>query len=136
MSGKKALVALGVAMLLGGSLVLAADDSSMSAAPATQPAGEMPMMHHRSKLIQPYGSMTSLTDEQKFKIEQIHSESLAKMAAVKEKEQADIMALLSDDQKMELQKVEETAAAERKERAAGRKKKADAMAAPTTAPAQ
>lgn len=135
MLGKKHAVALSVALLLGGTLAWAADDSSMTGAPATQPSSETPMPHHRGRLVRPYSQMTDLSDDQKMKLEEIHADALAKMEAIRDKERADSLAVLNDDQKVELNKLEDEAAAAAKERSAARKKKADAAGA-ATAPAQ
>ncbi len=119
-------VTLAGLVLLGSSMLIAADDAM---APATQPTEET--THHR-KLVQPWGEMTSLTDDQKEQIEKIHQASLDAEKQLRDKERADIEALLTDDQKQELKKVEEDAAAERKERAASRRKTMEQSTADST----
>ena len=80
------------------------------------------------KLVQPWSKLKSLTDEQSEKIYQIHRKALADMKAIRERERKDIVALLSDAQKVELVESEEKSAVQRKKVAA-----ADRM--PTTAAA-
>ena len=128
MSGKRASIALAV-LVLGGSVVAGAVGQS-SNAPATQPS-----VHHRSRLVEPYSEMKTLSDSQKWKIEQIHLDANAKMAAIREKEQSDILALLSDAQKAELASIEDNKTVAEKERAAEKRKKAEmaAIAAATQA---
>ena len=60
--------------------------------------------------------LASLTDDQKQKIADIHSKALEQMKQVRDTEKADIMALLTDDQKAELKKAgsEDTGGRERK----------------------
>ena len=78
---------------------------------------------------------TDLTDDQKAKIENAHATFLEQEHALLAKEKSDIDAVLTDDQKVEIRKMEDAAAAARKEKAAERKKeKADGDA--TTQPAQ
>jgi Spy/CpxP family protein refolding chaperone len=120
-----------VMILLGGSLLIAA--GQMPAAPTTEPTA----VHHRSTrgLVKPWSDITTLTDDQKDKIEKIHTDSLDKQRDIRDKEKDDIEAVLTADQKKELKTMEADETAARKERAA--KKKADeTVAAPTTAPAQ
>ncbi len=59
----------------------------------------------KGRLIQPYSKMTDLSDDQKDKIKEIHAKALEEMKAIEDKQTADIMALLSDDQKAEAKKL-------------------------------
>ena len=68
----------------------------------------------KSKLVKPWADLTSLNDDQKAKIYDIHQKSLADIRAIRDKEEADIMALLTDEQKAELKKNEESEKAEAK----------------------
>jgi hypothetical protein len=72
--------------------------------------------HHttRTHIVVPYNLLTDLTDDQKSKIADIHRDELAQEHALRQKEQDDIRALLSDDQKKELDDLEARTAAERK----------------------
>jgi len=118
-----------VTILMAGSMLIAADEM---AAPTTEPSTE----HHRSgRLVKPWSDLTTLTDDQKEKIEKIHADSLDAQRDIRDKERADIEALLSSDQKTQLTAMEADEAAERKERAA-KKKTEDTEALPTTAPTQ
>jgi Spy/CpxP family protein refolding chaperone len=58
-----------------------------------------------ARLTQPWSKMTTLSDEQKSQIREIHSKANQEIKAIHEKETADIMALLSNDQKAEVQKL-------------------------------
>ncbi len=108
------------AALMMGSVLFAADDSM---APATDTPAPT---HHKSKLIKPYSQLTGLTDDQKTQIIAAHAEYLKAEKALLAKEDADIEAILTDDQKAELKTLESDAKAKRKEM------KSDA----TTQPAQ
>ncbi len=117
-----------VMVLLGGPMLIAADEM---AAPTTESTVE----HHRSKLVKPWSDITTLTDDQKEKIEKIHADSLVQQRDIRDKEKADIIALLSVDQKKQLSTTEAEETAARKEKTA-KKKTGETVAAPTTAPAQ
>jgi Spy/CpxP family protein refolding chaperone len=69
---------------------------------AAEPGDKKPM---GSRLTQPWSKISSLSDEQKSQIREIHSKALAEKKAIDEKERADIMALLNDEQKSEAQKL-------------------------------
>ena len=56
------------------------------------------------RLTQPWSKIDSLSDDQKTKIKEIHSKAVADKKAIDDKERADIMALLNDEQKAEAQK--------------------------------
>jgi len=77
--------ALGVFVAMAG-----ADD-----APTTKPA-------KKARLTQPWSLLASLTDEQKTQIISIHQTASDACNAIREKEEADITALLTSDQKVEL----------------------------------
>lgn len=115
-----------VMILSAGSMLIAADDT-----PTTQPTPE----HHRTsnRLVKPWSDITTLTDDQKIKIEKIHADSNEAQRAIRDKEQKDIEALLTDDQKAQLKSTEADEAAQRKERAA-KKKTEETEVMPTTAP--
>jgi Spy/CpxP family protein refolding chaperone len=83
------------------------------------------------RLIQPYSLIeSSLTDEQKQKLNQIHQDFLAEQKKLREKEEADSMAVLTDDQKAEVKAALEKKAADDKEKKAkGGAEKAPAKAA-------
>jgi hypothetical protein len=74
------------------------------------------------RLTKPWSNLASLTDEQRRQINQIHRKALEDIKAIDQRERADVMALLSDQQKAELKALEEKQAAERKIKAAERAK--------------
>jgi Spy/CpxP family protein refolding chaperone len=125
--GKKWMVIF-AAVSMTGSILIAADEM---AAPTTEPTAE----HHRSWLVKPWSDLTTLTDEQKAKIEKIHADSTEAQREIRDKERADIEALLTTDQKGQLMTMEADETAERKERAA-KKKTEETETLPTTEPAQ
>jgi Spy/CpxP family protein refolding chaperone len=65
-------------------------------------------------LTKPWSQITTLNEEQKVKINDIHLKANAARNEITHKEEADIMAVLSDDQKAELKKVQDAAKAEAK----------------------
>jgi Spy/CpxP family protein refolding chaperone len=112
---------------MSASLLIAADEG---AAPAAQPEA-----HHRAaRLTKPWSEISSLTDDQKTKIEEIHGQALEQEKEIRAKEQSQIEALLTDAQKAELKSAAEKTMADRKERVAGKKK--EGAAGPTTSPAE
>lgn len=66
-------------------------------APTTKPASSI-------KLVKPWSSVTSLTDDQRQKIHDIHEKANDDRKEIDSKEKADIMAVLTDEQKAELKK--------------------------------
>ena len=56
------------------------------------------------RLTKPWSDMSSLSDDQKMKIADIHKKSLEEKKAIDQKEHDAIMALLNDDQKAEAEK--------------------------------
>jgi len=58
------------------------------------------------RLTQPYNKLTSLSDDQKSKIISIHRDYNAQRKELDKKERDEIMALLTDDQKKEVEKIE------------------------------
>src|SRR5215212_1294105 len=102
--GAGAALALGCALMVGQvGRVGAADEKPKAAAPASV------------KLVKPWSDLTSLTDDQKSKINDVHQKALAQMSEIRKQEKGDIMALLTDAQKTELKDI---AAKEKKEDAA------------------
>ena len=57
------------------------------------------------RLTQPWSKIESLSDDQKTQIRAIHAKAVADKKAIDEKERADILALLNDEQKAEAQKL-------------------------------
>lgn len=82
------------------------------------------------KLTKPWSEISSLSDEQRTKIHDIHVKALAQVSEIEKQEKADIMAVLDDKQKVELKEAmskDRKGAAERRSAKAG---------APTTAPSK
>jgi hypothetical protein len=73
-----------------------------------------------SRLTKPWRDMSSLTDEQKKQIADIHRKAVQDKNVIEERENADIMALLNDQQKGELKTMKEKEAAEKKAKAGNR----------------
>jgi len=69
-----------------------------------------------AKLTMPWSKIESLTDEQKSQIREIRANANAAIKAIKEKETADIMALLNDEQKAQAQAMTEKQTSEKKSR--------------------
>jgi hypothetical protein len=69
------------------------------------------------RLTKPWKDLTSLTDDQKRQISQIHRKAVDETKAIEQREKADIMALLSDQQKAELTALQEKESAEKKAKA-------------------
>ena len=85
------------------------------------------------KLTKPWSDLTTLTDDQKSKIEVIHKKALAETSAIDKKAKEDIMAVLTDAQKAELKdltskKKKETTAAKKPEATEKKTEKGEAPA--------
>jgi apolipoprotein N-acyltransferase len=85
------------------------------------------------RLVQPWSKLKSLSDTQRRQIYEIHQLALEEIKKVQQKEKAEILALLSDQQKLELVESEEEKAVAQKLRAAANR---EATTQPATAPAQ
>jgi hypothetical protein len=72
------------------------------------------------RLTRPWRDLPSLSEEQKKQITAIHRKAVQETNAIEEREKADIMALLNEQQKSELKSIQEKDAAERKARAGNR----------------
>ena len=80
----------------------------------------------KGRLTMPWSKISSLSDDQKSKIKAIHATAIEEAKKIKDKETADIMALLSDEQKTEAKALMEKSTADAKLKAAGAKKEAGA----------
>jgi Spy/CpxP family protein refolding chaperone len=110
---------LGKCMTLAAAVTIGISAGAMSlrAEDAAKPAAEVAPVEKPKKMMRltkPWADLTSLTDEQKQKIAAIHKEVIDQIKAIQEKEKADITALLTDEQKAELTRLEEEAAAKKK----------------------
>ena len=117
------------AVLLVAAIAIADDTSRKSdtgASPAGQPAaGKKDSRADGAdarpvKLTKPWKDMSSLTEDQKQKINAIHRKAVEEVKAIEQREKSDIMALLSDQQKAELTSMQEKESAEKKTKAAQR----------------
>jgi Spy/CpxP family protein refolding chaperone len=124
-----AVAVLLAAGLIGtASLATRAADEKAAGDKAASSATEKPAKKGSKapRLTKPWADMSSLSDDQKMKIVDIHKKSLDEKKAIDQKEHEAIMALLNDDQKAEAEK--HTASAKKggmKKNAAGGEKSAD-----------
>ena len=122
-----------LAVVFLGSVCLAADEagkavSSEKAGAAQTAAGsEKPAKSQAAKgqpkasrLTKPWKDMSSLSDEQKQKIADIHRKAVQDKNVSEEREEADIMALLNDQQKSELKAMREKENVDKKAKAGAR----------------
>ena len=89
------------ALTLTAFVTVRAEDKPAAADAAKPAADTVKPETAKGRLTQPWSKISSLTDDQKAKIKEIHSKSLEEQKAIKDKENADIMALLNDEQKTE-----------------------------------
>jgi hypothetical protein len=82
------------------------------------------------KLTKPWSELTTLSADQKTRIHEVHTKATAQISAIEKQEKADIMALLTDQQKTELKELQ---AKDRKE--AAERRGTRRAAGPATAPA-
>ena len=132
---KAAALVAAMAVGSGSMLVRAADEAkpASGAAPKSAKAGDGEKKEKKpAKLTKPWSELTTLSEDQANKIREIHAKSLAERKAIEDKEEADIMALLSDSQKNELKSIAEADAAAKKA-AAPKKEKAAAKEGESTA---
>jgi Spy/CpxP family protein refolding chaperone len=90
--------------------------------------------HHHIPV--PFGLLPDLTDDQKAQIEQIHKKELEQERLLKAQERDSIMALLSDDQKKELEELIGKASLEKKSVADQKEESGDLGAATEPSGAQ
>ena len=116
--------------VLAGSVCLAADEPAKSASSDKSSAAQGAAASEKSaksekgqaqartaRLTKPWKDLASLTDEQKKQIAEIHRKSVQDQKVIEEREKADIMALLNDQQKSELKAMQDKETAERKAKA-------------------
>jgi len=72
---------------------------------AAEPGDKPAKKQGTARLTQPWSKISTLSDEQKSRIREIHGKAIAEINAIREKENADILALLNDEQKAEAQKL-------------------------------
>lgn len=103
MWSKFAVIGTTSAMLFAGAMTLKAEDKPADAGSAS---AEAKSSKKSPKLTQPWSKISSLSDEQKEKIADIHKSTLAEKKKLDAKEHDDVMATLNDDQKAEVEKIE------------------------------
>ena len=116
-------VVIGVmALSLTGVVLRAADEAKPAdSTDKTEKKDEKKASSAGGRLIQPYSKVSSLSDDQKDKIIAIHKDFNAQRKELDKKEREQIMSLLNDDQKKEVEKIEG-------EKKTGGSKKPDAKA--------
>lgn len=67
------------------------------------------------RVIRPWSDLSTLSDDQRTQIHELHRKALADIRAVREKERADILALLTEAQKAQLLELEAKNKAKRSE---------------------
>jgi Spy/CpxP family protein refolding chaperone len=72
-------------------------------------------------MVKPWSDLTTLTPEQKDQIMRIHAEAVDKINEIRDKEEADILALLTPDQHKELEAMKEKQKADQKAKRAAAK---------------
>ena len=72
---------------------------------AQETAAEKPRKQPAGRLTQPWNKIPSLSDEQKTRIREIHGKAVAEIRAIQEREREEIMALLTDEQKAEAERL-------------------------------
>jgi Spy/CpxP family protein refolding chaperone len=114
----------GAAVMLGaflfvGSASMAAPEAEKAAPANKEAAKDAPkevISESAIKLPKPWSDLSTLTEEQRTKLYDIHHKSLAKVSEIEKQEKADCMAVLTDAQKTELK----TAVAQDRKDAAAR----------------
>jgi hypothetical protein len=108
MSFSKSLWMCGAALLMG-TAVLAADSGTSRAKPAGEaPAKASPATPRasRARLTKPWNELKDLSEEERARILAVHQKALEEIHAIEAKEHADILAMLTDDQKKEVAELE------------------------------
>lgn len=126
MSWIKSLCVCAASLMIAGSVIAWAEP------PTSQPAG-MDQQDPKSASaargsssrwgFAPYNKLSNMTEEQKQKISDIHRKANAERKAIDDKEESDVMAVLTDEQKAELDKMEADKKAKSAEKRAEKKEK-------------
>ena len=115
---RNCLLGFGAVILLGVGMSAIADDAT------TAPSTPEPRMSH-GRIPAPFNLVPDLSDDQKSKIRDIHSEILDEEKQLRQKEHDEISAILTDDQKKELDDLEAKTALEKKESEESRRARAE-----------
>jgi len=120
----RAVPALAVVLLA--SVFVVADDTPTKAdkKPAASAKADKAAEAKPVRLTKPWKDLSSLSEDQKRQINQIHRKAVEETKAIEQREKADIMALLSDQQKAELTALQEKEAADKKAKAGQKPAKA------------
>ena len=92
----------------------AGDEAAAPAAAADDGAGKKAGKNRQVRLTKPWKELTSLSPEQQAQIAAIHRKAVQEIKQIQQREREQIMALLDEGQKTELQTLMDKAAAERK----------------------
>ncbi len=120
------LLAIAAAALLAVSGIIRADGEMK------KPATTKPTSHATIRIIKPWSEITTLSDEQRMKIDEIHKLVNKQTKAIDDKEKDDIAALLNDEQKTQLAEVE--AKGKEREKSMHAEKAHHSTTAPAAAP--
>lgn len=113
------------ALLLGLALVITSVVVAQDGGGAAKDGDKSADRKTRQRLVKPWSELTSLTAEQKEQIMKIHAEAVDKINEIRDKEEADIMALLTPEQHKELEAMEAQRKADQKAKRLATKEKAD-----------
>ena len=107
------------AVALSCSSLLAADQAKPAGSPAPAAAEEKaapakPKKAKAVRLTKPWADMTSLTDEQKTQIAEIHRKAVEEKKQVEQREEAAILAVLNDAQRTEVDGLKAKSTTDRK----------------------
>ncbi|HXE51436.1 MAG TPA: hypothetical protein VN541_00385 [Tepidisphaeraceae bacterium] len=106
----KGLWAVAFGLVTGAALLAAPPSGDSGSSTAT------PQRQTRVRLTRPWNQLTDLTDDEKKKILDVHGKAAEQIRQIREKEHADILALLSEDQKKEVAQIEATDRTQRRGR--------------------
>ncbi|GIW75906.1 MAG: hypothetical protein KatS3mg104_0975 [Phycisphaerae bacterium] len=113
---------VGMGLMIGSGITVAEQGPAGSAASDKEKVSS----EAGPKLWGVWAKLTSLTPEQKVKMRQIHDNALAEKRKIEQQEEIDLLAVLSDEQKQELQQIKESISAAKKAKEADKAKKSDA----------
>lgn len=113
---------VGLGLMIGSGMTAAEQNAAEGVASGKQKVSS----ETGPKLWGVWAKLTSLTPEQKVKMRQIHDNALAEKRKIEQQEEIDLLAVLSDEQKQELQQIKESISAAKKAKEAEKAKKSDA----------
>lgn len=117
----------GIAVVVGLGLMIGSGVTVAEQGPAESAASDKEKVSSDAgpKLWGIWAKLTSLTPEQKVQMRQIHDNALAEKRKIEQQEELDLLAVLSDEQKQELQRLKESISAAKKAKEADKAKKSD-----------